>query len=77
MEPDSQPSLPWRAGYTGTLGFVGVLTKAFMYGMNTFEVHGLDNFVALLDSRQDVQSRKRGLITGREYIDGTFEKQTC
>ena len=65
METTDQPTLPWRAGYVGTLGVVGSLTKAFMYGLNTFEVHGLDRFVALLESRKDVERRQRGLITGK------------
>ena len=65
MELTSQPTLPWRAGYVGTLGLVGSLTKAFMYGLNVFEVHGLDRFLALLESRKDVERRQRGLITGR------------
>ena len=64
MESADRPTLPWRAGYAGILGLVGGLTKVFMYGFNSFEVHGLDNLTDLLKSREDIDARQRGLITG-------------
>jgi len=31
--------------------------------MNSVEVHGLDNFLELLDKRKDIEGRERGLLT--------------
>ncbi len=31
--------------------------------MNSVEVHGLDNFLDLLDKRKDIEGRERGLLT--------------
>lgn len=31
--------------------------------MNSVEVHGLDNFLDLLDKRKDIEDRERGLLT--------------
>ena len=36
-------------------------------GLNSVDVHGLDGFLKLLDRRKDIDSRERGLITGRLY----------
>lgn len=33
--------------------------------MSTTEVHGLDRFLELLDERDNVEGRERGLITGK------------
>ena len=63
-----QPSLPWRAGYGATLGFVGSMTKAFMYGLNYFHVQGLDHLVHVLESREKVNARQRGLITVSNHV---------
>lgn len=37
-----------------------------MYGFSRAEVHGLDDFTALLDERADINARTRGLLTGKE-----------
>ena len=39
-----------------------------MFGTNKTDVHGLDKFLALLDQRKDVDTRKRGLITVSNHI---------
>lgn len=62
--PDA-PSLPWRAGSTVVMGVTGLLSRGFLFGASRTEVHGLEGFLKLLDARQDVQGRERGLITGR------------
>lgn len=62
--PLSRPSLPWRVGSTVIMGITGSLSRLFMFGANTTQVHGLDGFLELLDKRVDVQNRQRGLITG-------------
>lgn len=62
--PLSQPSLPWRVGSSIIMGLTGSISRLFMFGANSTEVHGLDGFLELLDRRSDLQSRQRGLITG-------------
>lgn len=59
-----QPNLSWRIGSSITMGTVGVLSRLFMFGANKTEVHGLENFLELLNKREDIKSRKRGLVTG-------------
>ena len=46
------------------IGLSGFLCRAFLYTLNRTETHGLDCFLRLLDEREDVGERKRGLITG-------------
>lgn len=46
------------------MSITGSLSRLFMFGANTTEVHGLDDFLELLDKRSDVRNRQRGLITG-------------
>lgn len=45
------------------MGFVGHNSRLFMFIANNTEVHGLDGFLNLLDRRENVASRRRGLIT--------------
>lgn len=61
-----QPSLSWRIGSAITMGTIGVLSRLFIFGANRTEVHGLEKFLVLLDEREDIESRKRGLITGEQ-----------
>lgn len=51
-----------------TMFEVGALCRAFLFAASTTEVHGLESFVKLLDSRQDYTTRKRGLLTGISAI---------
>ena len=46
------------------MGITGLLSRGFLFGLNSVEVTGLDKFLALLDSRRDPAKRERGLITG-------------
>ena len=62
--PAAEPSLRWRAGSKAVMAFVGSMSRIFMFGVNSLEVHGLDGFLETLDRRKDVGSRERGLITG-------------
>lgn len=39
--------------------------RCFLLGPNSTEVYGLDGFLALLDQREDIKNRVRGLITGK------------
>ena len=63
-EHPGQPSLPWRVGSSIVMGFIGTLAHGWMKGANHSEVHGLDGFIELLDKREDIEGRDRGLITG-------------
>lgn len=51
------------------MGVSGFLTKVFYTGMNNVEVHGLDNFLGLLDKRKDIEGRERGLLTSTLMIE--------
>ena len=67
MRPEEQPeapSAPWRAASAFVMGAVGILSGGFVSGLSKAEVHGMDNFLKLLDERENVASRERGLITG-------------
>jgi monolysocardiolipin acyltransferase len=69
MRPEEQPeapSAPWRAASAFTMGAVGLLCKGFLSGLSKVETHGMDGFLKLLDEREDVGGRKRGLITGMQ-----------
>ncbi|KAK7935413.1 tafazzin protein [Apiospora marii] len=61
--PLEQPSLPWRMSSSFILGATCMLSRGFLYGLNTVETNGLDRFLEILDKREDVNKRERGLIT--------------
>lgn len=63
--PLEQPSLPWRLGSSLVMGLTGAICRVVMFGANKTEVHGLDRFLELLDEKRDIDSRQRGLITGK------------
>ena len=73
-----QPSLPWRMVSALEFGASGFISRCFLYGFNNTQVHGLDRFLAILDSRKDEKERTRGLITGvyRTPLLRAFQKQT-
>jgi monolysocardiolipin acyltransferase len=50
------------------MGAVGVLCRGFLLGLSNLETHGLDNFLELLDEREDVEGRERGLITVSNHV---------
>jgi hypothetical protein len=58
------PSKPWRYASTSIMGFVGILSRGFLYGLSRTETEGLNNFLQILDERESVENRERGLITG-------------
>jgi monolysocardiolipin acyltransferase len=58
------PSRPWRRLSSATMFGVGALCRAFLLAGSSAEFHGLDDFMELLDSRQDESQRSRGLLTG-------------
>lgn len=62
------PSLQWRTASTATIAFIGLACKGFLkIGLKKTETHGLDNFIKVLDERQDVGKRERGLLTGEIF----------
>ncbi|CAH0020431.1 unnamed protein product [Clonostachys rhizophaga] len=60
--PPQRPSLPWRLGSMAVMGSVGMLSRGFLYGLNSVEVDGLDNLLGVLDKRKTHQ-RNCGLLT--------------
>ncbi|QDS75003.1 hypothetical protein FKW77_005609 [Venturia effusa] len=64
QETYTQPSLAWRAASKATIAAIGLACKGFLkVGTKETETHGLENFVKLLDERQDIAKRDRGLLT--------------
>ncbi|KAF2763863.1 hypothetical protein EJ03DRAFT_283243 [Teratosphaeria nubilosa] len=63
QERPYQPTLPWRITSAVNVGVVGFLCRSFLYGLNRTQVRGLDQLLELLDSREDEQTRTKGLIT--------------
>lgn len=63
-----KPSLVWRATSAATIFEVGLLCRAFLYGLNNTKVNGLDGFLGILKARADPTTRTRGLLTGMWYI---------
>lgn len=59
-----QPSALWRAWSSMTMLEIGALCRAFLFAASTTEIHGLESFLKLLNSRQDYATRNRGLLTG-------------
>jgi len=45
------------------MGVAGALSRIFVHGASSTEVHGLDGFLELLDKRRDIDRRERGLLT--------------
>ncbi|ORY15130.1 hypothetical protein BCR34DRAFT_622985 [Clohesyomyces aquaticus] len=71
MRPDEQPPAPspqWRGASIFTMGAVGVLCRGFLYGLSKTESPGLQQFLELLDEREDVEGRQRGLITVSNHV---------
>lgn len=62
--PQRRPNGLWRGSSAMVMGLTGTLSKGFLNGLNEVQTTGLDNFVKLLDSREDPFQRQRGLITG-------------
>ncbi|KAF2728712.1 hypothetical protein EJ04DRAFT_448817 [Polyplosphaeria fusca] len=67
-EQPSAPSAPWRATSALTMGAVGLLCRGFLFALSTTEANGLDSFLELLDERENVAERQRGLLTGKDAL---------
>ena len=65
QRPPYAPPILWRLGAAAVIGVTGALSRTFLLGLNSVEVHGLDKFTRLLDERADVEGRTRGLLTGK------------
>jgi len=70
-DPPYAPNLSWRIASTATITLTGLLARTFGRVACTTEVHGLEGFLKLLDERNDVDGRQRGLITGK-YASSTI-----
>ncbi|KAI0180837.1 acyltransferase [Hypoxylon sp. FL1284] len=67
-DPLQQPSLSWRITSSVSMGLTAALCRGFLYGLNTVETVGLDRFLDILDKRENVDKRQRGLITVSNHI---------
>ncbi|KAK4146283.1 uncharacterized protein C8A04DRAFT_9883 [Dichotomopilus funicola] len=63
-----RPSLSLRLKAAMIMGATGILSKAFLYGLNRVEVNGLSRFLDILDSRKDPAKRERGLLTVSNHV---------
>jgi monolysocardiolipin acyltransferase len=59
-----RPSLTWRVSSMFTLGLVASLSRLYMFAFEKTDLHGLNDFLKLLDERKRPEDRRRGLITG-------------
>ena len=62
------PSSAWRMGSSTVLFTIHAVCRAALIGLNRTQVHGLDQFVELLQSRTNEKTRKRGLVTVSNHI---------
>ncbi|KAF7532087.1 hypothetical protein G7054_g8279 [Neopestalotiopsis clavispora] len=66
--PYDRPSLPWRASASMITGLTGMISRGFLYGFNKVETTGLQRFLQILDEREDVDKRERGLLTVCNHV---------
>ncbi|KAI0123849.1 tafazzin [Xylariales sp. AK1849] len=66
--PLQRPSLPWRASSSVVMGLTGLIWRGFLYGLNTVETTGLQGFLKILDDRENIDNRQRGLITVCNHV---------
>lgn len=71
------PPLPWRFTSSVVIGVVAGISRALLMGLNKTEVYGLERFLELLDSREDVGGRQRGLLTGMCDCGWPVEEMRC
>lgn len=62
--PQRRPNGLWRGSSAMTLGLTTTASKVFLNAFNSLETIGLDNFLKLVEERNDPFERQRGLITG-------------
>jgi monolysocardiolipin acyltransferase len=63
-EPPAAPGRLWQTNSTIIMFVTGVISRSFLYGLSNTRTYGLERFLKLLDEREDVAGRKKGLITG-------------
>ncbi|POS73216.1 hypothetical protein DHEL01_v208390 [Diaporthe helianthi] len=66
--PQRRPNGLWRGSSAMVMGLTGTISKGFLNGLNNVQTTGLDNFLKLLESREDPFQRQRGLITVSNHI---------
>ncbi|KAK2605088.1 hypothetical protein N8I77_007961 [Diaporthe amygdali] len=66
--PQRRPNGLWRGSSAMVMGLTGTLSQGFLNGLNDVQTTGLDNFVRILESREDPFQRQRGLITVSNHI---------
>ncbi|KKK19336.1 tafazzin [Aspergillus rambellii] len=62
------PSLFWRALSSTTMVGVAALCRSFLFVCSRPEIHGLEPFLELLDSRKDPSQLTKGLLTVSNHI---------
>ena len=65
VENSSTLSLLWYAASTIVLLLTGTISKILLACASKTETKGLDNFVKLLEERENVSKRSQGLLTGK------------
>ncbi|KAI6246927.1 hypothetical protein HI914_04997 [Erysiphe necator] len=72
MSPDEAPpyfpSLQWRFLSSVIMGVTGSMSRIFLYGLSGLEVIGLEKFLEKIERRNDIEGRKRGLVTVSNHI---------
>lgn len=69
LYPNTQaPSLFWRSTSHQTIFSVAAISRLFLYAFNKTEVHGLPQFLHLLKSRSDYNTRRKGLVTVSNHV---------
>ncbi|KAI1125195.1 acyltransferase [Nemania abortiva] len=68
MPLPERPGPSWRMTSSLIMGLTASLSRAFLYGLNSVEVIGLQRFLDILDERKDVAKRQRGLLTVCNHI---------
>lgn len=75
--PQRRPNALWWGASAMTMGLVGTTSKLFLNLFNSVETVGLDNFLKLVESREDPLERQRGLITGTSCIPTNHHHHPC
>ncbi|KKA30350.1 hypothetical protein TD95_001043 [Thielaviopsis punctulata] len=57
------PTLPWRLASSAVMGAMGLICKAYLFGLNRVTVTGLEHLTDKLDGR-----RERGLLTISNHV---------
>jgi hypothetical protein len=61
---DAAPSWHWRLSSRIVMCAIGLTSKAFLRWCSNCTVTGRDAFIKLLEERQDINGRTKGLLTG-------------